>query len=147
MSVQLPSGEMVKVDSAVTSPRVLPYWSAPVAANVCDWPATIELLAGLTVTVASAAGITVRVCDTLVASRGTSLLAVTVYVKEPVVVVVVPESTPDVDRLRPAGSAPEPIVNVISAGTPDAVNVYDGKLAPAATDDDGASAVNVGATA
>jgi hypothetical protein len=63
----------------------------------------------------------VTVNDPVVASGETSLLEVTVNVLDPGVVGV-PERTPTLLRVSPAGRVPEDTVKV-GAGSPEAVNV------------------------
>ena len=54
-----PSGAIVNVVVAVTSPREFPYWSRASTVYACDAPATIELEPGATTSAETGAGVTV----------------------------------------------------------------------------------------
>src|ERR1700730_2069758 len=57
--VQLPAGAMLNVVAVVTSPMLLPYWSAAVAVYVALPPARIAVEAGAIVNVPTGPGVTV----------------------------------------------------------------------------------------
>ena len=93
---------------------------------------------------ACAAGSTVIVWVVLTASGEAPLLAVTVKVEVPLLVGV-PESTPALVRVSPAGRMPEDTAKV-GLGYPDAVYVYEYAV-PTVPVEGAPAAVNSGGTA
>ena len=92
---------------------------------------------------ATGAAAMVTVNDPVVASGAVPLLAVTANVDAPTPVGV-PERTPALVRVSPAGNVPDDTANV-GFGTPDAVNVYEYAV-PTVPEAGGVLEVNSGAT-